>query len=332
MQIRTLDYSMLRSSPDERLLFAKNLWNGFQEEGFVKLIHHGFSAGDMKQLLEWNRKFFALEEDEKKATANVPGPSPQRGWSGLGIEKTGTLNELGKTNVTRVAHGELEDLKEHFDIGMVTDTEFPNMWPSDNSLPGFRLWLEGYFDKSQQIALELMRALETAMGMSSHVLTDRCHGAASELRLNHYPSTSIGKLRGGKANRIWPHTDFGIITLLFQDSRGGLEVEDKARLGAFVPVPREDEAELVINIGDTLERWTNGRLKAGLHRVVLPDGGRECDVEQVLPPRYSVAFFLKASRDASVGPLSHFIAEDQPAQYEDMTALDYQRSRTNVVY
>jgi len=166
------------------------------------------------------------------------------------------------------------------------------------------------------------------MNLPDGALTDRCQGHASELRLNHYPSTHVQKFKEGKASRIWPHTDFGIITLLAQDSVGGLEIEQKDQPNHFVPVPLVDKTELVMNIGDTLERWTNGRLKAGLHQVTTPRDLRE----DIIPERYSVAFFLKAKRTTSVGPISAFVAEGSTPKYEEMTALEYHQTRVNIVY
>lgn len=188
--------------------------------------------------------------------------------------------------------------------------------------------MEHYFERSQQLTLQLMRALEIAMNLPAGSLTDRCQGHASELRLNHYPPMHVNRVKEGKASRIWPHTDFGIITLLAQDSVGGLEIEQKDQPNHFVPVPLVNKTELVLNIGDTLERWTNGRLKAGLHRVTTPRGVKG----DMLPERYSVAFFLKAKRTASVGPISAFVPEGSMPKYEEMTALEYHQTRVNIVY
>jgi isopenicillin N synthase-like dioxygenase len=213
-------------------------------------------------------------------------------------------------------------------MGPVSDIEFPNIWPQEIAIPGFKSWIEYYFGKTQQLAMQLMRILEVAMDLPAGALTARCEDDASELRLNHYPSTPVSKLRDGNSKRIWPHTDFGIITLLAQDSEGGLEIEHRGQPGGFVPVPLIKKTELVVNVGDTLERWTNGILKAGLHQVSLP-----CGVQDgILPTRYSAAFFLKANRMASVGPIGLLVPYGCEPEYEDMTAIEYQKRRTAVVY
>ena len=176
--------------------------------------------------------------------------------------------------------------------------------------------------------MQLICALEVAMKLPAGALTDRCEGYASEFRLNHYPSTPVAKLRDGKAKRIWPHTDFGIITSLAQDSEGSLEIEHKGQPGGFVPVPLVEKTELVVNVGDTLEQWTNGRLKAGLHQASFLRGIQD----GILPTRYSVAFFLKANWGASVGPISLLVSDGCATEYEDMKALEYQQRRTAIMY
>lgn len=219
-------------------------------------------------------------------------------------------------------------------MGPTTDEEFPNLWPSESAISGFREWMERYFQEAEKVTMDLLLALEMAMGAPLGSLCRRCTNPASELRLNHYPATRASKLAdGGNAQRIWPHTDFGVLTLLAQDARGGLEIEDTTRPGTFQPVPLVEKTELVVNIGDMLERWTNGALRAGLHRVTAPKSSLENrDPNALLPARFSVAFFLKASRDSSAGPISYFVDSDRPRMYEELTAIEYQRLRTNVVY
>ena len=178
-----------------------------------------------------------------------------------------------------------------------------------------------------------MKALEVGLKLSPGVLVQRCIPAASEIRLNHYPKISLAKLRNGNVRRTWPHTDFGIITLLFQDTVGGLELEDRKRPRTFVPVaPGEPGAptELVVNISDTFQRWTNDVIRAGLHQVDVPTSMKRVD-EGVCPDRYSSIFFLKADRNTSVGPLAEFVTKDRPAAYDECTALEYQQRMTKIL-
>ena len=178
-----------------------------------------------------------------------------------------------------------------------------------------------------------MAAMELGLNLDKGTLVDRCIPAASEIRLNHYPPTDLDLLSDGKTKRTWPHTDFGIITLLFQDT-GGLEMEDRARPRTFIPVTLGDPnapTEMVVNISNTFQRWTNDRIRVGLHQVNVPPSmkGKE---EGVCPARCSSIFFFKTHRDTSVGPLPAFTNSSNPARYDDITALQYQQQMTEKLY
>ena len=195
--------------------------------------------------------------------------------------------------------------------------------------------MEESYKNLQAVCIDIMKALEVGLKLSSGTLVQRCLPASSEIRLNHYPSISLAKLRNSNIRRTWPHTDFGIITLLFQDNVGGLELEDRKRPRTFVPVvPGEFDdtpTELVVNISDTFQRWTNDVIRAGLHQVNVPAWMKQLD-EGLCPDRYSSIFFFKADRNTSVGPLAEFVTEDRPAMYDECTALEYQQLKTKVLY
>jgi isopenicillin N synthase-like dioxygenase len=117
--------------------------------------------------------------------------------------------------------------------------------------------MEHYYDTCQRVGSLVLEALEVGLKLSSGSLQSKCNGGASEIRLNHYPAVNIHDLESGKISRIWPHTDLGVITFLFQDSNGGLEMEDRqTKPGTFVPIPKGSFSEMVINIGETFQRWT----------------------------------------------------------------------------
>ena len=189
--------------------------------------------------------------------------------------------------------------------------------------------MEAFYDVSLKAALSVVEACEIGLELPPGSLTQKCIPSArnaSEARILHYPAVSIEKLKTGLSRRIWPHTDFGIVTVLFQDHAGGLELEDRSRLGTFIPVPKEHPNEMVINVGDTFERWTNGLLPAGLHQVSAPTEYKHLKTGE-LPVRYSSVFFLKANRDVSVGSLPQFITPQSPAGYSDITAHQFQMER-----
>lgn len=179
-----------------------------------------------------------------------------------------------------------------------------------------------------------MSAMEVGLDLPGGTLVDRCKPASSELRLNHYPPTDLRELAQGKVKRTWPHTGFGIITLLFQDSVGGLELENRSEQGTFAPVlpgNPDGPTEMVVNISDIFRRWTNNVIRAGVHHVTVPPNAKVL-TEGFFQEPYSCVFFFKAHRDISAGPLPHFVTEKRPAGYDEITALQYQQRMTKVLY
>ena len=193
--------------------------------------------------------------------------------------------------------------------------------------------MEESFELLEGVAADLMVALELAFALPPGAFTEMMthEGNASEMRLNHYPAIEIEKIKTGNVGRIWPHFDLGVITLLFQDEVGGLEFENRNERGTFNRVDCGSPTEMIVNVSETLQRWTNGLLPAGLHRVSLP---RDLENEDsgLLPERYSIAYFCKADRLASVGPSKHFVSAGHEPQYEDISALEYQQQRLQSAY
>lgn len=190
--------------------------------------------------------------------------------------------------------------------------------------------METYFDKGLQAAFTIVEACEIGLNLPPGTLVQKCvpsASSASEARILHYPRIPLRKLQNGLSRRIWPHTDFGVITILFQDDVGGLELEDRTRLGTFIPVLKEHPNEMVVNIGDTFQRWTNDLLPAGLHQVSPPPSTDKEFATGELPARHSNVLFLKANRDVSVGPLPEFVTPQHPAAYNDITAHEFQLQR-----
>ena len=181
----------------------------------------------------------------------------------------------------------------------------------------------------------MFEAIELGLALPAGSLLSRALPNVGELRLNHYPSISRRELLTKNTRRIWPHTDFGTLSLLFQDNAGGLEFEDRSKRGTFVPVTSEDSTDLIVTVADILQRWTNDVLKAGLHRVAVPrqfqvDDGMEEDC--ILPDRYSLVFFCRPSAEKSAGPIHDFVSEERPASHDEISALEHLERRNRLVY
>lgn len=139
-------------------------------------------------------------------------------------------------------------------------------------------------------------------------------------------------MTSGKVSRIWPHTDLGVITLLFQKEVGGLEVQDREHPDNFLPIESRGPDEMIINISETMQRWSNDELPAGVHRVTAPRAWPGMDAGEPVPCRYSIAYFTKADRSAPVGSLRSFVRKDAKPVYEDITAAEYHKRRLTTAY
>lgn len=191
--------------------------------------------------------------------------------------------------------------------------------------------METYFLFCERASLDILEGLEEALNLPVGTFRNRCKENASEMRLNYYPPITLEEMRAGNVNRIWPHFDLGIITLLFADTVGGLEFENRQEPSTFIPVETELQTEMIVNVSETLQRWTNDRLPAGLHQVTIPQHMKGLQDGEI-PERYSVAYLCKADRDISVGPLPYFVKDSEITRYEDMTALEYHRKRLLTAY
>lgn len=201
-------------------------------------------------------------------------------------------------------------------------------------MPGFREFMEATFVSMEQVCDSILEALELALNLPPGSFRDRCthKNNASEFRLNYYPPISVDTLRGGKVSRIWPHFDVGLVTLLFQDGAGGLEFEDRRHPGQYIAAGCEHHSDLILNLCETMQRWTNDTLRAGLHRVTFPPGFELQAGDSMLPDRYSAAYFCRADRSIPLAPMTQFVRNGDEGVHDNITADEYHRRRIGTAY
>jgi isopenicillin N synthase-like dioxygenase len=201
----------------------------------------------------------------------------------------------------------------------------------DDKLPGFRSFMEEFYECCFGVEMEILGALARALEISESQLKALHNKAENEFRLLHYPAIPASKLADGTATRIAEHTDVGTITILFQDSVGGLQVEDQTQQGTFHGLEPADKTEIILNIGDSLQRLTNDTFRAACHRVTYPPTVK-VGSEEVIPERFSIAYFAKPNRMASLLPFQKFITPATPCRYDDITAWDYNNLRITKLF
>lgn len=286
------------------------------------------------------RKFFALSHEEKMTAAHPPEANPNRGYSYVGQESVSTLTGFDKglpegkhirdikvwRLSARLEGHSLRLEQETLDMGSANDDLVNNVWIPEGILPGFRAFMEEFYNTCFKLELEILAALANALDISETQLQALHNKAENEFRLLHYPAIPTSALADGTATRIAEHTDFGTITLLFQDSVGGLQVEDQQQLGTFHGIESTDMTEIILNIGDSLQRLTNDTFRAACHRVTYPPSVK-VGSDEVVPERFSIAYFAKPNRAASLFPFQKFITPETPCRYDDITAWEYNNLR-----
>jgi isopenicillin N synthase-like dioxygenase len=189
--------------------------------------------------------------------------------------------------------------------------------------------MESFFDDCTALIHHILRALALALSLPCVEQLSATHARSLfQLRLLHYPPVPASVLTSGRATRIAAHSDFGTLTLLFQDAVGGLQVEDPQNPGSFAYVASVP-GTVIVNVGDLMERWSNGRWRSTVHRVVAPPGD---GAEGECPARYSVPFFATADPETVVEALPGCWGERNPKRFEAITAWGYLQMRMAALY
>ncbi|KAL8736865.1 MAG: hypothetical protein Q9181_002256 [Wetmoreana brouardii] len=309
--------SSLTSQNERQKLFA-----ALRDVGFVYLQNHAISPTAQQTLFHHAKRFFAQPESEK-AKIETGESKAFHGW----FSPQRTSGDSSKS-----------DQKEAFDIGDDNDPTRPNQWPSN--WPEFRTDMTSFFEQCHEVHLELLSALAEQVGLNAEFFLPYVQAKDHFFRVLHYPETTGASFRN--RFRASPHTDYGTLTLLFNDSHGGLQVRNKA--GDFVDAPPLPGAAIVNGeitilcaalfgsisilqhtIGpcwDLLSRWFNDTLKSTEHRVVEPTAFDKSDPEipDVIPSRYSIAWFGHPNRDALIEPIASCCTSDNPRKYEPVYA------------
>jgi isopenicillin N synthase-like dioxygenase len=281
--------------------FSDRLGRSFERYGFAVISDHGISADLIARAEAKAKEFFALPEEVKRSYF-IPGGGGARGYTPFGIETAKGASAY--------------DLKEFWHVGRelpeghpYEELMAPNLWPKE--VPGFRETFLELFAAFDTAGLRILQAIARYLGLHPDYFEDTVADGNSVLRLLHYPPTP----GDGPNVRAGAHEDINTITLLLGAEEAGLQLLD--RDGNWLPIT-PNEGELVVNIGDMLQRLTNMKLRSTTHRVVNPPPERRGH------SRYSMPFFLHFRPDFLIETLPDCISADRPNQFpEPITAHDY---------
>ncbi len=291
----------------ERDAFVKELGTAFQEIGFVGVTNHGIPKQLIDDFYAAAKKFFALPE-EVKQRYEIQEQAGQRGYTSFGVE--------------HAKQSKVADLKEFFQIGQELEAGDPlrrgGNYPDNlrvKEVPEFAQLGMTLYKEFEQTGAQLLQAIAIHLDLGEDYFADKIERGNSILRAIHYPPITE---EPASAIRAEQHEDINLITLLVGASAGGLQLLNKEE--EWVPVvPEEDE--IVINVGDMLQRLTNNYLKSTTHRVVNPPRAEWSE------PRLSTPFFLHPRSDMDLSCLDRCVDEEHPCAYEPVTAGDYLEER-----
>jgi len=286
------------------------------------VINHGISTALLDNVQAQMKLFFELPAEEK-SKISIGLSKCHRGYFGLGEENLDSGEEKSDASY---------DLKEGFDSGIhvphpENDPKLegipnygPNQWPSRDLLPNFEVTIESYFKHVFELGLTILRAFAVSLGLPVSYFEQYYKGTVPPmpiLRLLRYPpqpeNAPIGVMGCG------PHSDYGFVTILFQDEVGGLEVFSSD--GEWVKAPPIPYS-LVVNVGDMMARLTNDIFSATVHRV-FNYSNRE---------RYSIPFFFDPEFNTRVESLESCVEEERPKKYPPVVYGEHLIKILNATY
>jgi isopenicillin N synthase-like dioxygenase len=286
---------------------ADELGRSFGEYGFAVVRDHGIPQSLIDEAEAVSKAFFALPAEVKRAY-QIAGGGGARGYTPFGTEKA--------------KDAEVFDLKEFWHVGRdlpeghpLAPFMAPNVWPAE--VEGFRETMSALFAAFEVAGGRVLEAIALHLGRPRTFFAASVEDGNSVMRLLHYPPLAEGAPEG--AIRAAGHEDINTITLLLGAEEAGLELLAKDGQWHAVDVP---PGALVINVGDMLQRQTNGKLRSTTHRVVNPRG------EAARRARYSMPFFLHFRPDFLIEPLPECItADDTNPPLPPISAHDYLMQR-----
>jgi isopenicillin N synthase-like dioxygenase len=308
-KISTVDlHDFASDRPLVKQNFVQTLGNAFENIGFVAVKNHGLTDPMSENLYHAVKKFFSLPE-ATKLTYEVSGIGGQRGYTAKGKE-----HAKGRS---------IGDLKEFYHVGQelteaeLTRLNYPqNIFPLE--VPEFATATIAAYRTLEAAGVQILRAIALYLQLDENYFDSQVQFGNSILRPIHYFPINNSQDLPADAVRAAAHGDINLITLLMGASAEGLEI--LRQNGQWIPVTALPD-QIVVNVGDMLERLTNKKLKSTIHRVVNPP-------EKLWnTPRYSIPFFMHPISKMNLSCLPCCIDDEHPKSFADITAGEFLTQR-----
>ncbi|WP_372738751.1 isopenicillin N synthase family dioxygenase [Neptunomonas sp.] len=268
--------------------------------GLLCIKNHGVDKQLIKDAYAQAQAFFNLPLEQKQQLNIINSGQTLRGYIPMYADNVDPEN-------TR-------DFKECFDFGLnetsISPFFGPNLIPEQPA--SFKETFEQYHDAMMTLSRRLIRAIALSLKLPADYFEKLQKKPITIQRLLHYPPQK-GKVTLEEIG-IGAHTDYGFLTILSQDSVGGLQVQN--RNGEWVSAPPVEDT-FIVNIGDLVQTFTNDRYISTAHRVINTSGKE----------RYSVPFFIDLDFNAEVSVVPTCHNDENPAKYEPYTCGQHKYER-----
>ncbi|XP_034694431.1 protein DMR6-LIKE OXYGENASE 2-like [Vitis riparia] len=297
LNLPVIDFAELQGSNRSQVL--KSIANACEEYGFFQLVNHGISSDIISSMIDASQRFFDLPMEERAKYMSADMCSPVRYGTSFNQTKDGVF--CWRDFLKLMCHPLSDVLPQ---------------WPS--SPVDFRKLAVTYSKETKYLFLTLMEAILESLGLCGDTkkktgeedddILKKFQDGSQLMVVNCYPPCPEPELTLGMP----PHSDYGFLTLLLQDDIQGLQIQFKGKWLTVEPLANS----FVINIGDHLEIFSNGKYKSVLHRVVVNS----------TKPRISVASLHSLPFKCMVKPAPQLISQENPRHYKDTdfaSFLDY---------
>ncbi|KAE9365543.1 Clavaminate synthase-like protein [Stipitochalara longipes BDJ] len=291
-------------SPSQRLAVAKDLVKACQDTGFAYISNHGVFAQTLNEAFAWAQRFFDLEHEQKIELVQPEGSIGFRGYCPPGSQKA---IQLDVDEETAQALRATADINGIYNYGSDGNNRQPNIWLPESIFPDFKEFTVKFYSECWHTSQLLLRALALGLGIDDEDYFFKFHdNHGQQVTFRHYMPVAAAEIESGQKDRLGAHTDFGSVTLLFQDDCGSLEVENPQEPGKFIHF--------------------------GMHRVRLPPlPDRYTGALRMTCGRYSIPFFVLPNLDAIIECVPACYDEKTPAKYAPISWAEYLQMRANLL-
>lgn len=323
-----IDFTLFQGKPSDRHDLGLSMVKALKTSGFFYLKFHGIRPSLVTSVFQSSARFFARPQRQKDALSWT-SPKSNRGYVSVSCEELANVDEV----ISNTLRPSIPYMKETLEIGREGVEDQPNQWPDhfDQDGKDFKETMQTFIEALNTLHKQIMQAIAFGMTLPEDFFDKYVDAGDSNLRLIHYPPVKKEVFQNNPNQaRDAEHSDYGSITLLFQDHHGGLQV--RGPNGTFVDAEPIGDS-IVVNAGDLLARWSNDTIKSARHRVVepfLPLGKTREDMPETYPSRYSIAYFCQPNNDKVIDALNGTfttVNEQTDKKYPPIMAGEYLAQR-----